>query len=199
MLTIYSHNASFDTAGYIPVTDPHLTFFSHQPFIWGYKLNEKECKELGIKSYGKGREIIKFLDTMSIWRMPLSEIGEKLGYKKSETPEYLIEGREPTKEEYEETLLYLDRDCLIPYKGIEYVKQLLKKDDINIKRYYTINQIAIQYLLKKLSENKEADQLWWDKNTKKILRTQYRHSIHEAYRGGRVEAWQTGEFKNIRS
>ena len=72
VLTIYSHNAQYDFYGYANVKDRNLKWYSHRPFIVSYMNGDKE--------------IIKFLDTLSIYKMPLQKIGEIIGLKKMEMP-----------------------------------------------------------------------------------------------------------------
>ena len=61
-LTIYAHNIAFDFFQIANLNDKHIKYFSHRPFIASYNYEE--------------REIIKFLDTMSIFRMSLKKMGE---------------------------------------------------------------------------------------------------------------------------
>lgn len=94
---VYSHNAQYDTASYVDLVDKHLIFYSNRPFIWGYRISIKECKQNKIKfsktEEEKGyKEIIRFLDTMSIYNTSLKEIGLMIGIEKIETPKELISG-----------------------------------------------------------------------------------------------------------
>lgn len=93
VLTIYSHNAQYDTAGYIDLNDTHLKIYSNKPFIWSYQLTKEELEKQGIpnKNNNQHKEIIKFLDTYSIYKMPLKALGELIGTPKTDTPEELLE------------------------------------------------------------------------------------------------------------
>ena len=91
MLNVYSHNASYDTAGYVDLFDKHLIFFSNRPFIWAYRLSVDECLELNIKNEQKQpKEIIKFLDTVAIFKMPLKKLGQIINLPKLNTPPELM-------------------------------------------------------------------------------------------------------------
>lgn len=142
VLTIYSHNAQFDTACYINIKDKHLKFFCNNPFIWEYRLNYKECKELDIECNPNigYKCIIKFLDTMSIYPMSLKKVGEIIKIKKTETPLEIIEKEQRTEEELKTIENYMIKDTLIVLEAIRYIKQKLKKDGINIRRIYTRSQ-----------------------------------------------------------
>lgn len=115
VLTLYSHNAAYDTAGYINIEDKHLHFFSHQPFIWEYRLTKQEYNQHHINCPKTSKAIIKFLDTMSIYKMSLEKIGTMLNLPKGKTPTCLIEARTPTPQELEEIKTYLEQDCHINY------------------------------------------------------------------------------------
>ena len=123
-LTIYSHNAQYDTAGYVNLKDKNLKFFCNKPFIWAYKRN--------------GKEIIKFLDTMSIFKMNLKKIGQLISLPKLEMPNALTTGEAITSTK--ELKPYITRDCEIVLKSIEYLKNKLKEDGIKTKRLITINR-----------------------------------------------------------
>ena len=113
ILNVYSHNAQYDTAAYANLKDKNLIFFSNSPFIWAYKLDKKECDELGIRCPGKYKEIIKFLDTFAIFRMSLKKVGELIGLTKFETPLETLEKEDITEFEMariEEYMAKRDRD-----------------------------------------------------------------------------------------
>lgn len=201
VLSIYSHNAQYDTAGYVDLEDKHLVFFSpSNPLIWSYRLTSKECEEKGVKhTKGKGKDIIKFLDTISIFRMSLKGLGQMIGKEKGETPLELLEKENKTEEDMQEIEKYMKNDCEICLEALRLIKERIGRDGIEIRRLYTINQIAINYMLNKLRKLPEVytDNLFWDKRTNEIRRTLRKKEIHSAYRGGRVEAFRTGINKNV--
>lgn len=205
MTNVYSHNAQYDTAGYVDLEDKHLIFFSNRPFIWGYALTIEECEEKGIKytktEKEKGKkEIIKFLDTMSIFKGSLKSLGEMINLPKLEMPKYLETGEfNITENKLKEIEPYLERDTEIVMKSIMYLKEILIKEDVKIKRLYTINQIAIQYVINKLKKMnyEEIKNILKDKEKGEVHETYRSEEIHASYRGGRVEAFRTGEFKEV--
>ena len=80
-----------------------------------------------------------------------------------------------------------------------FLKKKLKNEGVTVKRLYTINQIAINHLMNKIKQLPDdyKEPLFWDKKkgiTRRTLRTK---EIHSAYRGGRVEAFSTGELKKV--
>lgn len=192
-LNLYAHNAAFDFYGYADIKDRNITWFCHRPFIVAYR--QPRLDEPGVK-----QEIIKFLDTLSIFKMPLKSLGAAVGLHKMETPEELMD--EQMSENIDaETLMkitpYCVRDTEIVLKSIMELKKILKDNDITIKRLYTINQIAINFLINHWRQNKEYHHVFWDHKKGETRRTFRSREIHEAYRGGRVEAFRTGKFEYV--
>jgi hypothetical protein len=194
-LTIYAHHMAYDFYAIADLEDTNLQILSQKPFIASYNENNQET--------------IKFLDTMNLYPMSLKKVGEIIGLHKIDTPNILKEGQKPTAFELNLIKQYMLRDTQIVLKSVQYIKQKIKKENINIKRLITIHQIAVQYLINKLKLEPNAHTIF--SNTKKGIthhgqqpttpkQTKYYNTIfqkiHQAYRGGRVEAWQTGEIKN---
>lgn len=183
MLSVYAHNAQYDFYGYADITDPNITYYSHNPFIASYK--------------HEGKEIINFLDLMGIYRMSLAKVGEIIGIEKKEMPEQFKEGIKITKEELEKNKEYVIRDVEIVVKAIEHIKKKLKEEGMEIRRLFTINQIALNYLMNKLVKDERYDKLFYNRQKRRLHWSRYPEAIHKAYRGGRVEAFQTGKHKEI--
>lgn len=196
---VYSHNAQYDTAGYVNLKDKHLRFFCNKPFIWSYRLTKKECENLGIKCNKTEKEIIKFLDTMNIYKMPLKELGEKIKIEKQETPLEILQKPIKTQQELETIQQYMTNDTKIILKTLINLKGQLKDEGIQLKRLYTVNQIGISYLMNKLKQQTQQEQTALFENTKigKTWKTIYHPEIHNAYRAGRLEAYQLGEHENV--
>jgi len=186
-LCIYSHNAAYDTAGYINLLDKNLKFFSHRPFIWAYTDEHK-------------KEICKFLDTMSIYPMSLEAVGELIGHEKMNMPEGLLEEEQSlSKKELETIIEYMVNDTRILITAIKKIKDKLSEDGINIRRLYTLNQIANNAMLFELRKlpTEQTEHLFWYAPSNQAHRTLRELHIHEAYRAGRVEAFQTGHFSDV--
>lgn len=204
-LNVYSHNAQYDTAGYIDLTDKHLTFYSNRPFIWGYALTIDECKLHNIpftkrQELAGKKEIIKFLDSMSIYKGSLAKLGLLLNIPKKEMPKELLNTRtKVTKKLLKKTEPYVQQDTNICLQGILHMKKLLKEEDTPIKRLYTINQIAIGQLLRRLQAlpEEQTQHLFYNRKLGIMHRTFRSKEIHAAYRGGRVEAFKTGTHNNV--
>lgn len=193
VLNVYAHNHAYDFYGYANWKDKNIRYRCDNPFIAGYVNNE-------------GKEIIKFLDTMGIHKTSLKKIGELIGLEKLELP---LEFKEKNKKELEK---YVTRDGEIIIKAIENIKEFLKKENIHIKRIYTISQIAIAYMINKLKKetgteeiivkngrNIERNKIFMDKSMGKIWWTKNTEEIHLGYKGGRVEALQTGIISRVSS
>lgn len=238
LLTIYCHNAEYDFYSVAAIGDPGLKIICHRPFIASYyeememtkqfnnekekkafiKNKEKESKSFKITSEGKEAieytervETIKFLDSMSIFKMSLDNAGKIIGYEKHETPYYLKADelrdkgwseekiRKTIKEHISEIEHYCRRDCEVTMKLIEHVKDKLKEENIVLKRLVTINQIAISYLLNKLRKDEKIEGFWFDERKVRIERVTNRKIIHQSYKGARVEAWRTGAIEEVTS
>jgi hypothetical protein len=203
VLNVYSHNAQYDTAGYVNLKDKHLVFFSNRPFIWAYRLSSEECDKLGIPhEEGKGKEIIKFLDTWAIFRMSLKKLGDLISLPKFDTPQELMDEQtsgDLSEEKLQEIESYMIRDVDIVLESILFLKKKIKGAGVTVKRLYTINQIAINFLMnniKKLPDDYK-EPIFWDKKKGMTRRTFRKEEIHSAYRGGRVEAFKTGVIENL--
>lgn len=182
VLNVYSHNASYDFYSYADLKSKNLEWFCHRPFIVTYKEERKE--------------IIKFLDSWAIFKMPLEELGKIIGIPKLKMPEKLIKEEEKYEFwEIEEMKRYCERDARICLEGIKHIRKKMEENGIKVKRIYTINQIAINYLMNHLKSRKKNEYIMWNNKTGETRRTFRQKEIHEAYRGGRTEAFKTGEFE----
>lgn len=168
-LTIYSHNQQYDFSAYVPITDPNIEIINVQPFIANYKIN--------------GKEAIKFLDTFPLFRMTLEKASQLIGLPKKEMPEKITSPTQLTD--------YLLRDTHIVLKLIQHLRQKLTTLNYKPRRLYTINQIAINYLMHTLPREK-----YLFRNKYQFHYTNNKKHIHEAYRGGMVRAYQTGTYNN---
>ena len=63
-----------------------------------------------------------------------------------------------------------------------------------VRRIYTMHQIAVNYVLDKISklDYKYTEPMFWDVKKKKVRFPRNAKKIHGAYRGGWVRAWRTG-------
>lgn len=182
-LNVYAHNHNYDFHGYANLTDSNIKYFSMKPFICGYTIDNKEC--------------IKFLDTLSIFKTNLKSLGTMVGHEKLEMPKELLNENATINESLKNEIMpYMVRDAEIVLKSVMWAKNKLKEESVGIKRLYTINQIAINYMLNEFRkvENKH---IFWNANKGEVRRTFRREEIHSAYRGGRVECWKTGIFNNV--
>jgi len=98
LLTVYAHNHLYDYIAYSNLHDKKNHFYSERPFIVTHIDNNKE--------------VVKFLDSLSIFKMSLEEAGKILGYQKTITPEKLKQDthQKYTKEEWEEIKEYMLQD-----------------------------------------------------------------------------------------
>lgn len=184
-LTVYSHNAAYDFYGYAPFPNKNIEIYSARPFIAGYKEN--------------GKDIISFLDSMGIYQMSLQRTGELIRLPKADRPGELLEedaSEEEIKKKLPDIEKYCIRDTEIVMEAIQVVKTKLKNDGINIKRLFTINQIAINYLLRELKDElKDENVMFANPERNQVHPTNRPQYVHSAYRGGRAEAFQTGSWE----
>lgn len=184
-LNVYGHNHAFDFYKYGDYNDKNISHFSESPFIKAYK---KDKRDVGIQEDGK-KEIIKFLDTYALYKMPLKKMGDLIGCPKLEMP---IE----EEASIEKIAKYCIQDCKVVYKGIKHLKGILRKEKIGVKRLYTRSQIAGNNLLKELSQ-RNTENLFETKHQYKAHQTLRAKEIHKAYRGGRCDCFKTGSLDNI--
>lgn len=181
VLNVYSHGNPFDFYGFADLQDKNLKYYSDTPFIAAYCSKEEDI------------EYIKFLDTHSIYRMNLKRLGEIIGLEKLDKPE----GIETGKSNLEELKTYCIRDSEIVMKAVLHMRNKLENEKVRLKRLYTINQIAIQYLLKQLKTIKPNDFLFFNEDKNMLWKTNNKKRIHSAYRGGRNECFKTGLIQNV--
>jgi len=181
VLNVYAHNHSFDFHGYADLNDPKIVWFCMRPFIAAYK--------------HEGREIIKFLDSLAIFRMNLKSVGELIELPKLDTPEELVSGN-ITELKKEKVIPYMVRDAEIVLKAVLFLKDKIRDEGVAIKRLYTINQIAINFMVNEFRKV-ENEHIFWNVKSGQFRRTFRKDEIHGAYRGGRVECWKTGIIENV--
>ena len=228
ILNVYGHYHIYDFYGYANISDTNLIISSHNPFIVTYTLNYEECKQYGIKTpklqtefkskgqaqeyairtnteiieengkyYNyKRKEIIKFLDTMAIYRMALKGVGKVIGHEKTEMPkEEQIKNKTDIKLK---VTPYCKNDTIVTIKAVHKIKELLKEQGIQLKRIYTMPQIAIAYIINQLKkDDNQVQGFWFNKERGMIQRPKLARNIHQAYRGGRVEAYTLGITENV--
>ena len=92
----------------------------------------------------------------------------------------------------------MKQDTLIVLEAIKNLKNILRKEEIVIRRLITINQIAIQYMINQLQKlpDEETQHLFYNKKLGIIRQTYRAEQIHASLRGGRTEAFQLGTHEN---
>jgi hypothetical protein len=183
VLNIYAHNMQYDYYGFADLSDKNVEFFSFAPFIANYKIN--------------GKRAINFLDSYAIFKMPLKELGDMIDLPKLDLPEEFSEGQEITIKRLKELAPYVERDVEIVMKAIKLMKKKMNEDGVNLRRLYTISQIAIAYFVNTLKKDEKWDNMFFMKDRGYFHRCRNIEKIHNAYRGGRCECFQLGEFKKV--
>lgn len=224
-LTLYGHNTKYDYFNVVDWKDRNLRIFSEDPFIasyyykverefdkyqkflnWSYyakknNINYKiifESKELDLVKIEYNREGIKFLDTISLFGMSLKDLGKLIGFEKGDMPLEL--GKKLTQDKLKILGDYCKNDCRISIEAVRFIQRRLKEDGINIRNLCTINQVAISYIINKLSQNPKNEHIL--EKTPYGLLSEYTHKtnfaseIHSAYRGN-VRVWKVGKFNNV--
>lgn len=183
VLNLYAHNHEYDFYGYANLNDKNLEFFSFRPFIASY--------------YYKKKRAVNFLDSYAIFKMPLKKLGEMINLPKKDLPIEFLEAQRITKKRIKELAPYVERDVEIVLEAIKMMKERIRAEGIQIRRLYTISQIAIAYLINVLKKDGRYDNLFYIKERGLLHRTRYKELIHGAYRGGRCECFQLGGFDGI--
>ena len=184
-LTVYAHNHQYDFYGYADLNHKGIKIYSERPFI--------------VSLYENDKEIIKFLDTLSLYRMPLKEVGKLVGLEKLETPKQLLtDDTTPITPTFiQEIKPYLQQDTEIVLRAYDHLRKELAKHHIQPKKLYTINQIAITALLNHIRNNEPHEHFFWNAHENETRRTFRATDIHHAYRGGRNEAFKTGTYNGV--
>lgn len=182
-LMIYAHNMLYD---YTVITrdEPktHHYQYSHDPFIVDQKTPE-------------GKIYAKWLSTTSLWHSNLASMGEALQQPKGETPHWLTQDtwHTPTPQERTEAHTYMEQDARIIKTFMETLKNNLQKRHMKPRWIISSSQIGIQYLLKHLRTQPNAQHFYYNTTQQTFWRTKNPEEIHEALRGGRVESHLLGE------
>jgi hypothetical protein len=194
-LNIVAHNTEYDFYAIADLTDKRIKFTSSvngsggkTPFL--VNIINKDKKIIGT-----------FLDTYSIFKMSLAKASRLIGKQKGITPQWLIEGKQPTKKEYDEAIKYMHLDTRLCLDLYDHIKERLKQEKVPVRTIYTIHQIGISYIMNKLRKN-SLPELFFEEEIKKqrtLIKPKYEGTLLEAYRGARVEAFQTGEFEKAYS
>lgn len=185
VLNVYAHNmGGYD---YMIIYDrderENIKYYSMDtPFIANYMY--------------KGKCAVKFLDTMSLYRMGLNGLGKLLGKPKGITPSYLLEGRKLTQDEISDCIPYCINDTKIVVEGVLRVKNKIESEGYSMKRLITIHQIANQYMMNKLKES-GIKNFFFNESRNQVYFTKWEKQVHEAYRAGRCECFKTGVIDNV--
>ncbi len=208
----FGHNIKYDFFNIFQM-DKNLVIISEFPFIATYYI--KVRKKIGVEKWKgyKGyldlskkrytyqikegvvyldlkEEAVRFIDSLSIFKMSLKEVGKIVKMEKLELP------RELKKGEIQNMLSYVIRDTEILIKGIKMLKEKMKEDGIKVKRIVTMNQIAISYLVKMM---KELETPIFKGTGDRLIQSKARRKVRKAYRGGRDEVWKLGITKGASS
>lgn len=174
-VSIFAHNHQYDFYGYAGshLLDNDIKVLCFNPFIAIYK----------DRNY--------FLDTMSFYRMALSEVGNMIQYKKMHMPESVTS--------LEELKPYLLNDTKMVMEAIMKVKNSLQVLGFKPKKLLTSGQVAMTTFISYCKKNDLLRKfMYFDKPRKRMQtpRTDYTRYTRLGLRGGRVEAFKSGEFEN---
>lgn len=183
----YAHNMHYDYLAIYGTEQPkHHHTYSTEPYIIDAKTET-------------GTIYAKYLSTTSLWYGDLASMGDALGEPKTETPEWLKqeEHYNASVTEWRQAHAYMEQDAKIVVRFIETLRQELLADGIKPRWIITGSQIGISNLMKHLRKqpNKEAF-LKIEGYDARMHLTRYPDLIHQAMRGGRVQALGTGYYSN---
>lgn len=189
-LNVYSHNANYDFYSYADRTDKRIKWFSDKPFINAY-MSKKLTKD------GKPREQIKFLDSIALYGRGLGEVAKLIDMEKGKLVEEIKDINNHEDEEVRKLVEYCINDTLICLKSVLHMKKMLRDNGINIKRLYTMNQIAINYLVDEIRKQEGNEHTLRFPKEGKFWQKGNKEEIHQAYRGGRVYTYKLGKFEDV--
>lgn len=188
-LYAYAHNLWYDLSQIANLNDKNIEYYSFQPPIIQ-------------------RKNIKFLDTTMLFKGSLVKMAQTIGEEKKEIPTKLLTKKTLTPQETTQMAEYCLQDAKIVVKGVQAIKKQLAKDGINIRTIITNGQIAINYATNHIRKQPYAKQIldenlahwnWKRRNWGKWKETKNKEKLHYAYRGGRVQQLQTGEWEKATS
>lgn len=186
LMTVYGHNMQFDFYKIINKKYmKNIKIFSNKPFIASY--------------YENNKEVIKFLDSMGLFRMALKDIGEILEFNKTEIPTNILNNKSKF---VQESIIneYCKNDTKIIIKGIEKIKEMVKETGVIIRRYVTISQIAntiVLSLMSKYFKDKKDNPIFYDNDRRYTIKSDNHEIIRNAYRGGKCEAYRLGTYDYV--
>lgn len=208
-LELYAHNSMYE--------------FSR---VFGFDINDQyikgEKEGIEIICMGKcflanymskeGKPMICFQDSYNLINRSLEECGKIIGLNKIKLNEKTfkkmcnINGKieDFTQEELTELQEYNIRDSEVSLEIAKYVKKMLKEENYKPRKLITAGQISMSLFNNYCRKNGYQKYfIQWQEEAKDIAKngyqyimTKYPNEIHEAYRIGRLEAIQFGEFEN---
>jgi len=180
---VYAHNHEYDWYSYGNTKDKDVRYLSFSPFI-------------------ARRRNMWLLDTVAIAKAPLSECATWLGLKKGETPQELKDGiaYDDFHADFElknRTKQYCAQDTLIVMRLIKHIKNKLDEEGVHPKKLISAGQIGASIFLKQVKSDAILREAWIDRQTGGFIETseEANKMTRRAYRGGRTEAFQLGEFE----
>ena len=198
-LVVYAHNHAFDFQGYADKNDSNIEYLNIRKLIANYRFEGMPNKTR-----------IDFLDTMLIHNRSLESMGKFIGVPKlewnfnSEESQKIIDKiKKDIKEnnfnsqELEDFKRYNLNDAIIVVEFIKKMKKYLKDDGVSVKRLVTIALIARSYFAKKLRE--KTPEIFENPQRARFfqLSNKEKEFVHQAYRAGRNEVYNFGEFEGV--
>jgi hypothetical protein len=123
---------------------------------------------------------------MNIFPFALKEVGEIIGHPKQDLP---LEANLDDNN-LNEVIPYMVNDTQIVLESIKMIQRKLKEEECPSTRIYTINQVAIGYILRqfcKVMNEEWQKKVFYNPEKQQLWRPQYPYETHNAYRGGRIE------------
>lgn len=201
---VYFHNLGYDFFRFADLENKLSTEKEKE----GYHIINLTNKPLVDYVNEEGKPLIKYFDTYRLIRKSLEEIGLILGYEKKRTSEGLTEKyhndvkQQLTFEEMQEIIMYNQRDAEITLRAVEFIKEQLRNECYSPLNIASIGQLAIGLFNKRMISKglKYTIYEWKETTDKGLFNTYYRTKepelIRAAYKSGRIEAIQTGDFEN---
>lgn len=189
---VYVHNLLFDWYRIRPIDDRNIKRVCLSPARFEYG-------EWNNNTY---TPFIHFIDTMGIFPMSLASIGDIYGRKKDDIHDGI--GRKLFQNEKQfydfgeinQIREYCIGDTEVLKNAIGKLKRELREEGIKVRRIITAPQIAMSGFFERARYDEEISEKCLDTRDfrQSWKQTEYRFEVGKAYRGGRTQAFDYGDF-----
>lgn len=169
-LYIYAHNHQYDLIAYAgkqPILNNEINIICEKPLL----------AKMSQKTY--------LLDTLSFFRLTLEEIGQLIKEPKGKMPKKIKDPKE--------LIPYCTQDCKVTMQSIKYIQKTLAEVGFKPRKLLTAGQIAISTWLTHIRKTNQYKGIMWNG---KIHKSPNWQKTKVAHRGGHIQAYKKGTYKN---